>query len=340
MLALAVLVGVGMWRTSGQRGPERIAVVRSCEGVMGTTCSIAALVPPGRQARAEKALDKAETALRAAEIQMSTWLDNSELGRLNSAAAGVQVPLSPGSLRVLRLARQAAVRTGGAFDITCRPVIELWRKAPQRGTVPSEAELAEARADSNWDLIELTDHGALKRKATARVDLGGIAKGYGIDRAVEVLRKAELAGGLVDVGGDLACFGHSPLGEDWKVDVKNPFGPGHLVELHSTGGAVCTSGNYARFTEIGGKRYGHIIDPRTGQPTDAAVSVTVVAADAVTADIWATSLSVLGLQGFKRLPDGVEAMIVTGSKADHKIHCTPGFRKLLKENPNRNTSPR
>lgn len=336
ILTLLVLTGVGLWKTSGRQAPnriapDRIAVVRRCRAVMGTDCTLAAVVRPGKEAQAEEVLEKAEAVLRRAEARMSSWLDDSEIGRLNAAGAGQQVPLSPQTLEVLRLARRANVQTGGAFDVTCRPLVELWRSAGECGEVPGRAELAEARAASNWELVELGDSGVTKLKATARVDLGGIAKGWAVDRAVDVLRRAELSGGMVDVGGDLVCFGAPPEGESWPVDVQHPLGPGHLATLRLPSGAVCTSGGYARFIEIGGKRYSHIIDPRTRRPAEAALSVTVVAADAVTADIWATALSVLGPEGLKQLPDGVEAMMMVGTEEDHKMLCTPGFHDLLEE---------
>jgi thiamine biosynthesis lipoprotein len=329
ILALAVLVGVGLWKTSPRRAPDRIAVVRQCRAVMGTDCTLAVVVPPGEEAYAEAVLRKAEAVLHAVEARMSTWVKDSQIGRLNAAEAGREVPLSPDTRDVLRTARRASVQTAGAFDITCGPVIELWREAGKRGTPPDQSELAAARAASNWDLIELSETGAKKRSAAARVDLGGIAKGWAVDRAAEVLRRADLIGGLVDVGGDLVCVGQPPEGESWPIDVQDPLGPGHMARLRLSGGAVCTSGGYARFTEIAGNRYSHIIDPRTGLPAEASLSVTIVAADAVTADIWATALSVLGPEGLKQLPDGVEAMLMVGTRDDQRLVRTPGFANLL-----------
>lgn len=331
VLAVVVLTGVGLWKTSGRRPPRRIAVERPCWAVMGTSCTLAAVVEPGQRARAEDVLERAEAVLRRVEARMSSWLGDSEIGRLNAAEANREVTLSPQTLEVLRIARRAKIDTRRAFDVTCRPLVELWREAGKRGRPPSESELADARAASNWELIELGNTGATKRRATARVDLGGIAKGWAIDRAAEVLRRAGLSGGMVDVGGDLVCFGTPPQGDCWSVEVKHPLGPGHMATLRIPGGAVCTSGGYARFTEIAGKRYSHIIDPRTGRPAEAALSVTVVAADAVTADVWATALSVLGPDGLEQLPDGVEAMMMVGTREDQQIVCTPGFRDLLEK---------
>jgi len=327
VLALAALVGVGLWQTSGQRGRTSPAAVRHPEGIMGTTCTLAAVAM--RRQQAEEGLNQAEAALRGVEARMSVWLEDSEVSRLNAAGAGDEVRLSPETLQVLRAARDGAAATAGAFDATCRPLIELWQRAAKRGRLPTATEIAEARAASSWGLFELTDDGATKRAAGARVDLGGIAKGYAIDRAVEALQRAGAAGGLVDVGGDLRCFGRPPDGEHWAVEVKDPSGAEPLGELHLRGGAVCTSGNYARFSVIEGRRYSHIVDPRSGRPANAVPSVTVVAGSAMRADIWATALSVLGPDGFARLPQGVEALAVLGSGKGYRAVCTPGLRDLV-----------
>lgn len=329
ILALAALTGVALWQTAGRHAGGRVAVTRHPERIMGTTCTLAAVVNPRDTARAEDALRRAESVLRAVEARMSVWLADSEISRLNAASAAEQVPLSRDTVAVLRAARDAADQTGGAFDATIGPLIELWKRAAERDRVPTQAELDEARAASHWDLIELTDAGAVKRGASARVDLGGIAKGYAIDRAAQALHRAGVAGGLVDLGGDLKCFGEPPDDPHWTVEVKNPFGATRLNRLRLAGGAVCTSGSYARFTVIEGERYSHIIDPRTGRPADAAPSVTVIARSALSADIWATALSVTGPHGFKRLPKGVEALIVAGTGEDHRILCTDGCRPLF-----------
>jgi thiamine biosynthesis lipoprotein len=339
ILAIAVLVGVGLWRTAGRPASGRITLCRQPQRVMGTTCTLTLVTEHGRSAQARRALGQAEAALRAAEARMSVWLAESEISRFNTAAAG-EVPLSAETLEVLRAAEQAAIQTGGAFDVTCRPLIELWKRAGERGAPPADAELIRARSASQWALIELTGQGAIKRSAAACVDLGGIAKGHAIDRAADVMRQAGVLGAVIDVGGDLRCCGRPAHGRSWPVDVRNPFGPGRLAKFRIPGGAVCTSGNYARYIEIGGRRYGSIVDPRTGRPADAAQAVTVLAPTALTADIWATALCVLGPKGFAELPDDVEALMVVGSKDDYQILCTAGFLDLLeKPLPERLASP-
>jgi thiamine biosynthesis lipoprotein len=169
----------------------------------------------------------------------------------------------------------------------------------------------------------------MKRASAARVDLGGIAKGYAIDRAAALLQSAGLSGGVVDVGGDMKCFGQPPDGSAWEMDIKDPFEEGAMAVLQLGGGAVCTSGNYARFSVIEGKSYSHIVDPRSGRPAEAIPSVTVVAPDALTADVWATALSVLGEEGLALLPEGVDALMIVGPQNAYQLLCTAGFAGML-----------
>lgn len=304
-------------------------------GIMGTDCELTVLAD-GRE-QAEKALKAAETALRSVEARMSLFLTASEVSRLNAADAGRFVALSPMTVEVLLLSCHFDERTQGAFDVTHQPVLRLWRQGLKRGCEPTEPQLAAAREQTGWDKIELLADGAKKRIAGASVDLGGIAKGYGIDRAVKAMALAGAIGGLVNVGGDIRCFGQAGDGSCWTIDVRNPFNRETVfAKVSLAAGAVCTSGNYERYTEIASRRYSHIIDPRTGRPVDHVPSVTVVAPVAVTADAWATALSVLGADGLDLLPPGagIEAMIVTGTPDEHKVHMTAGFRKLLIRGPN------
>ncbi len=329
VLAVATLTAIGIWQTSRPATSRSQVVSRRPRGIMGTTCLLAGLA--GNRETAERALLEAEAALRRVEALMSSWLDDSEVSRLNAAPVGVEVALSSDTLEVLRAAREAALESEGAFDVTCGPLLEAWRAAGRCGILPSEAALAQARASCGWDHIELTDTGAVRRRAEARVDLGGIAKGYGIDAAVEAMEEAGLLGGLVDVGGDLRCFGAGPDQERWQVEIRNPFGGVALGHVRVSDAAVCTSGNYARFVEIGGRQYSHIVDPRSGRPADAVPSATVIAEQATAADIWATALSVLAEDGLGLLPAGVEALVVLGSADDCRIVCTEGLLSLLEE---------
>ncbi len=298
--------------------------------VMATDAEVTVVL--SRSRKEAEALGAAEEALRRVDALMSDFDPESEIGRLNAAGAG-PVRLSEPVRRVLASVRRYHGLTNGAFDVTCRPLVELWRRG---GRVPGAEELRAAREGSNWRLLELSASGAVKKGAGVRVDLGGIAKGYAVDRAVEELRIAGAAGALVNAGGDLAVFGRPPEGGAWRVAVRHPFKPGaSCAVLSISSGAVCTSGNYEKYVEIGGKRYGHVIDPRSGLPAEGTCSATVAAPSAAAADAWATALSVLGTAGLELLASepGAEAMVVGGSAEAPKVEMTPGFRALLASGP-------
>lgn len=331
---VAILVAVFLlviWSSRAMR-PFDAEPVR----IMGTQTRLRVVARSYQAGLAAGALGAAEAALRDVEAHVSRYISASELSRLNAAGADQFVALSPTTMDVLRLSRELARRTKGAFDVTYRPVFWSWSHAGKQNRLPTNDELAAARANCGWDKIELLDGGATKRTAAAAVDLGGIAKGYGIDRATEAMIRSGAAGGLVNVGGDVRCFGEAPDGGNWIVGVRDPFDKGKIfAKISLSEGAICTSGNYERYTEIGERRYSHIVDPRTARPVDFAPSVTVVAPTAAAADAWATALSVLGREGFELLPKDarLEAMIVEGTPEEFRIRYTPGFRKLMISGP-------
>ena len=295
-------------------------------GIMGTDTELTAVSLATRHGNAHTGAVEAEKALRAVEAKLSTHLDSSELSLLNAAPAAQAMDLSGETLALLRLSREITDASGGAFDPTFAPVFALWRRSGRAGQLPSDNELAAARAAGGWEQFDVTDSGATKRAGEAGIDLGGIAKGYGIDRATEAMFAADCVGGLVNVGGDIRCFGTRAKGGEWRIGVKHPFtANGQIGVLELTEGAVCTSGNYERYTVIDGQRYSHIIDPRTGRPTDANPSVTVLAPSATVADAWATALSVLGPEGLDQLPVNVDALVISGTPEAYRIRMSKGF---------------
>lgn len=304
--------------------------------VMGTSCRLLAVdtVAAERGTR-KRALERAEATLRRLESLMSSWIETSELSRLNAAPTNAPVALSIDTLRVLRAAQALHRATRGAFDITSRPLIQLWRAAGRKGELPSTEAIHRARRSSSWRAVALGKGSASKREASAQLDLGGIAKGYAIDRAIEAMISQGAPGGLVDIGGDLRVFGMPPRGQRWKIDVRDPFDSSRpaIAKLAIKAGAVCTSGNYARFVEIAGRRLSHIVDPRSGQPASEVPSVTVIAKETMLGDAWATALSVLGEAGLPLLPEGVEALLVFGPAKRARAVATTGFMAQLEGQP-------
>ena len=342
-----VLVVLGVWFFED----DSDALVRLSSrpsGVMGTECELASVVHPINRSRGRKALAEAEDALRDVEAHMSVHLDASELSKLNKAPAGRSIPLSPELVNVISSAGEFHRQTKGTFDVTCYPLIQLWERCNAENRLPSERGLAETLKRVGMKNLQIAPDGVTKLADGVTkladgvsVDLGGIAKGYGIDRAIEAMIQAGAVGGTVDVGGDLRCFGLDGDGKPWLVKIRHPFDKERIcATLSVTDAAVATSGDYHRYFEISGKRYSHIVDPRTGMalPAGYAPSVTVVSlpvggkrSSAAAADAWATAVSVLGPEGIELIDahPGLEAMIITGSPTKYEIRMSKGFKSLL-----------
>ena len=335
LVIIVVAVAIGIIKTHGTT-PKLVAMEIDPEKIMGTECHIVAVTSPRKAAKKQDALESVEQILRGIEGKMSTYLENSEISLLNNAVTNQKITVSESTADVLELSKKIYTQSDGAFDITVKPLVTLWKNAGKENKLPSEDEIVTARAISYIDSISISGTEAWKDSDTTSIDLGGIAKGYAVDKGVEELQKAEFKGGFVDIGGDIRCFGPSVAFDKWDVVVADPFEKSlqqPLMTLFVTDKAVCTSGNYQRFSTIDGKNYSHILDPRTGYPADAVPSATVIANSAAVADAWATALSVLGVDGFDNLPksDGIEAMIVTGTSEGFKIHMTAGFAEYIKE---------
>jgi thiamine biosynthesis lipoprotein len=227
-------------------------------------------------------------------------------------------------------------------------LVDLWHAAAEANSIPSDAALSEARSKVGYEKLILDANQMTARFAVdgMRIDLGGIAKGYAVDRAVEAMLNCGATGGLVDIGGNIRCFGQPSGGKKfWLVGLQNPndisdfrfpisdfpAGTGMpLLVLQLTDAAVATSGGYRRFALIGGKKYSHIIDPSTGISAENLLSVTIISRTAIDADALSTVVSVLGAEKglalIKTIPQ-TEAILIT---PQNKIIKTSGAEKYIK----------
>jgi len=308
--------------------------VKYSREVMGTLAAVTALAADEATARA--AVEAAYARLEDVNRLMSDYVADSEIGRLNQLPAGGSLVVSPETCTCLAQALSVAERSGGAFDVTCRPLVSLWKQAGRQQRLPTDAELAEVRRRVGWQQVRLDPETRTVTISAAgvQVDLGGIAKGYALDLAAAAMRSAGAASGLVDVGGDIVSFGPRADGTQWRIGVHHPFRDGLIMELLLMDAAVATSGVQQRFHEIDGQRYSHIVDPRSGWPARESPSVTVVAEDGATADAWATVFSVLTVaegQALLAEPDAppVEVMWITGDRSAPVINKTPGFDRYI-----------
>lgn len=244
--------------------------------------------------RARHARDTAWNRLIELNARLSDYLDDSELSRLSRD--GRLVAPSDDLRRVLTAARRLSEKTGGAFDVTVGPLIQLWRTARREKRLPESAALAAARALVDWRAVEVTAEAAVFHTPGGRLDLGGIGKGFAQDEVLRRLREEHgIRAALIDAGGGVSV-GDPPPGQDaWSASIASPGdspGSGNTLELRHQ--SLATSGDARQFVEIDGIRYSHIVDPATGLGLTSAVQASVVAADGATADALATAFCVLG----------------------------------------------
>ncbi|MBK7670418.1 MAG: FAD:protein FMN transferase [bacterium] len=276
-----------------------VATREEARYVMGTIATVSASAPD--EAAALAALDAAWAAFALVDARMSTWRDDSDLARVNAAAALRSVAAPRDLLEVAAAALRWAAETDGAFDPTVLPLLRAWGLQGGAPREPAADELARTLAATGARHVQVdTVAGTIgfAREGVA-LDLGGIAKGYALDVARKAMLESGATAGVLDLGGNLLVFGHG----ERRAAIVAPDDPEAVVGEVSVGnGAVATSGQYERFVEVAGRRRGHILDPRTGLPVAREGSVTVVAPTGLVADVLSTALFVLG-------PDKAETLL-------------------------------
>ncbi|HWN68615.1 MAG TPA: FAD:protein FMN transferase [Haliangium sp.] len=271
---------------------------------------------------------------RRVDDLMTTWREDSDVSRINAAAGGPPVVVAREVITVIQRAQEVAKATAGAFDITVGAYRGLWKFDEDKdGTIPDPAAVA-ARLPlvSYRDIrINLARSTVQLRRKGMSITLGGIAKGYAVDRAVKLLHQQGFHDFLLQAGGDLYVSGRRG-DRPWRVGIRDPRGdastPFALVELEDK--TFSTSGDYERSVIVDGVRYHHILDPATGRPAMRSRSVTVMTKDAFTADAWDTALFVLGPEKgmalVEKLPD-LEAVFVD---AQNQVHVSSGLKDKVR----------
>ncbi|HID10267.1 MAG TPA: FAD:protein FMN transferase [Candidatus Latescibacteria bacterium] len=311
------LLALGLWRVQAIREP--VPPFRETRFLMDTAVTVQVAAADSEEAR-----KWAEEAFR-------------EIGRLEGLMGeGGTIPLSQGWTRmteevayVLRRSQHFAELTGGAFDVTVGPLSRLWGFVGGTPHLPDLAKVRRVLASVGYRGLEVLGDSVKGEGKGMLLDLGGAAKGYAVDRAVEVLEGAGVRGGLVEAGGDLRFFGKKADGQPWRIALAHPRRPGKLIYLKDVGlPAVATSGDYQRFFWKGGRRYHHILDPHTGYPARGAVSATAWARTTLDADILSTAFFVLGPEEgialAERLSD-VEGLVIYERGGKLFARCSSGL---------------
>ncbi len=283
---------------------RRATLVRRNVPVMGTLAEIA--VAHGDERYAHRAIDAAVRELRWVDRTMTRFNDASDVGRANLVAHEHPVAITEATATVLREGLRWADRSDGVFDPCLGSAVRLWDVKTRREP-PSDRDIRLLAGRGLYRALELDswrdDPVVRFTDADVSIDLGGIAKGYGVDRAVRALREWGIEHALVNVGGDLYAVGRSPDGDPWRIGVRSAEDPALIAaNLEVEDQAVATSGDYLQFFKHNGRRYHHLLDPSTGAPKDtAAHSVTVVAVTCMTADVAATTAFGVGTSDAGRI---------------------------------------
>lgn len=269
----------------------------------------------------------------------STYAPDSQLSRLNRQSPGEPMLVAADMLTVLAVARDITLRSTGAFDVTVKPLVDLWGFGPDPAyaTVPDADRIRQAMAATGMHRLEIdTAAGTVTRLDPVTLDLSAIAKGFAVDEVANLLERYGMTDYLVEIGGEVRLGGVRPGGGAWQVGIETPEpGSPSLFQALHTGGrslGIATSGNYRNFYERDGIRYSHTIDPRTGRPvTHNLASVTVVAESAMVADAWATAMLVLGPEAGMELANELQLavfFIVDGASGFSALHSAT-FNRFL-----------
>ncbi|MCI0499567.1 MAG: FAD:protein FMN transferase [Planctomycetales bacterium] len=331
LFALAAIAGL-LWMTLKHR---TVTLDSGSRITMGTFARIVVVAADPQQAR--DAMEAALEKIYDIERRMSDYDPNSLLSQVNRRAFEAPVAVDEELFEVLAASVEYSRLSGGAFDVTIGPVVQLWRKAKITGIAPTPEQLQRAKESVGYQnlILDTENHTVKFSKEGMFVDLGGIAKGYAVDKGIEILQKAGVKGGMVDIGGNLRCFG-TPANNipHWFIGLQDPASEENiLAKLKLDDRAVATSGDYRRFVVIAGQKHSHIINPATAESAQTLSSVTIIAPTAIATDALSTAVTVMGdkkgMALIESIP-GVEAILIPQGE-NPIFEKTPGADQYIQK---------
>ncbi|MDR1068790.1 MAG: FAD:protein FMN transferase [Clostridiales Family XIII bacterium] len=295
---------------------------------MGTIISLAAY-----GMGAEKVLNAAQSTVESLDRLLSHTRGDSEISRLNSASGGEWLRVQDDTAACLNEATRCAETTGGTFDPALGVLIDLWAAARKKKRIPAQYQIERALDSGGFRSIERGGAGRFRLANGAKLNLGGIGKGYAADQICALCRSESVSSALFSLGtSSITALGVKPDGSPWKVGLRAVDGGNGVCfgTVRISGRFLSTSGDYEDFDVIDGRRCHHILDTNTGYPADSGLrSVTIIADSGVVSEAYSTALFVMGLERaleFHRRAGGFEGIFVT---SDRRVHCTPGAREVF-----------
>ncbi len=321
LLAVLAIISIAFWRITSASGPR---LEKQCRVVMDTYVTIYA---SGPARTVSKAIDHAFVRMQKVAKRFNAHDPASPIYAFNQKGTPIR---DKEIINLARVALEVSRKSQGAFDITVYPLVKLWGFYEGLSQeVPAPEKIREILGNVGYKHLIISDTELKSGQKNIAIDLGGIAKGYVVGQGIDALKKEGISSAIIQAGGDVYALGNKN-GKPWNVGIRNPRGEGILGYLEVEDLAIMGSGDYERYYVREGKRFHHIIDPKTGSPSTGVSGVTVIYADPAIADAWGTALSVLGpekgLKVIETIP-GLEAIVVTN---EGKVFYSAGLKQALK----------
>ncbi len=317
---IAILFAIGFYLA--RMSNDEVQLIKRSRILLGTVVEIQVRDKDGK--KAETSIEKAFGEIKRIDNLFSTFNEDGPIWKLNRSQDTL-INVDPEIFNLMVLSDSVYNLTDGFFDVSLNKLLTTWGFDGDNPSLPADDKLRSALLNSGWNNIELFEENSFKRSANTELNFGAIAKGYAVDRAIDILIKFGINSALVNAGGEIKT-----IGNDWVIGIQHPRNQNQIIEKVSPGGmSVATSGDYERYFEFDGKRYHHILNPKTGYPADRLISVTVLNKSCTIADALATAVFVLGqskgLNLIENLP-GTEAMIIDNQM--NKMYSA-GFKKFI-----------
>lgn len=326
-VVLLVALGATWLYRQGQDAPTDSSFLAIQGQTMGTSYAIK--YEDEQQRNLKPGVD---SLLEQFNQSVNHYLPDSEISRFNRSDS-LQFAL-PYFYPVLRRSEEVYQATDGAFDPTVAPLVNAWGFGPEGGALPDSLGVDSLLRLVGFNKISFDQEHVVKKQPNVQLNFSAVAKGYGVDVVANYLRRKGINNMMVEIGGEVVARGVNPQGEAWRIGIDNPEQPGQMdVAVGLVNQAMATSGNYMNYYEQDGQKYAHTIDPRTGYPVQHSVlSASVIAADCMTADAYATAFMVLELEETQKIlaqNPTLEAYLIYDDQGTLKTFVTPGIESSI-----------
>jgi len=284
--------------------------------------------------KAQKAMDKAFERLNNIDDKMSAFKGNSDISRVNIGAGTRGEAVSSDTYFVVKKAIEYSSILEGTFDPTIRPLVTLWSIGTKEEKIPEADEIETTLKLVNYKdvVLDESNNSIMLKRQNQALDVGGIAKGFAADEVRDIFFKHNIKSGLIDLGGNIFALGSKEDKMPWRVGIQNPFkSRGEFLGILSVENkSIVTSGNYERYFERDGKRFHHIIDPKTGYPSESKIiSATIISDNSIDGDGLSTGVYILGVDKALKIIDAIEGIDAIFVTEDKKVHMTSGIKDIF-----------